>query len=116
MAYATVDELAAALRLTVTANNTAALQRCLDSAAREIDATIDAVPPVAPDPPWTPVGADLALIKSTNILRGVEWWKANDAAWGVLGFAEVGAMKLPRSTFARHAATLIPLKQQWGIG
>ena len=33
MAYATVEELAAALRITVTAANTAALQACLDAAA-----------------------------------------------------------------------------------
>ena len=115
MAYATVDELAAALRLSVTAANTDALQRCLDAAAREIDDVIDRVPAVAPDPPWQPVGDDLALAKSENILRGVEWWKANDAAWGVLGFADTGALRLPRSTFARHAATLLPLKQQWGV-
>jgi hypothetical protein len=116
MAYATVDELAGALRLTVTPGNTAALQRCLDAAAREIDDTVDAFPPVAPDPPWTPAGDDLALVKTVNILRGVEWWKSNDAAFGVMGFADTGALKLPRSTFARHAAELLPVKQQWGIG
>ena len=114
MAYATVEELAAALRLTVTSANTDGLQRCLDVAAREIDNTADRVPPaVPPAAPWS--GDDLALAKSVNILRGVEWWKANDAAWGVLGFADTGALRLPRATFARHAATLLPLKEQWGL-
>jgi len=55
-------------------------------------------------------------LNRVNILRGVEWFKSNDAAWGVLGFDETGAMRLPKSTFARHASTLVPLKEQWGIG
>ena len=46
MAYATVDELAAELRVTVTAANTSRLQSCLDAAAFEInhrmDRTLDA--------------------------------------------------------------------------
>jgi len=55
------------------------------------------------------------LANRVNILRGVEWYKANDAAFGVLGFADTGALRLPKSTFARHASTLLPLKQQWGV-
>ena len=228
MAYATVDELAAALRISVTAANTPVLQSCLDAAALEIDDAIDrrldagAVPAaaylfstatqaadpgpgflrldktsaaaaghlyvdnldadgtaqpgwvdaqtadvvvisdaattgqwqrfdltgpavdktgwfdlpvnrtqVSPTPPTfaqatrlTVVGLrptvlhaqQLALAKRVNVLRGVEWWKSADAAWGVLGFADTGALRLPRATFARHAATLLPLKDQWGIG
>ena len=50
-----------------------------------------------------------------NVLRGVEWWKANDAAFGVIGFDDTGALQAPRDGFARHAATLNPLKQQWGV-
>ena len=46
MAYATVDELAAALRITVTAGNTAQLQSCLDAAAIEIDHAMDRVDPL----------------------------------------------------------------------
>src|SRR5262245_33473079 len=42
MAYATVDDLAAALRVTVTVQNTPTLQSCLDAAAAEINHTIDA--------------------------------------------------------------------------
>jgi len=225
-AYATVDELAGALRIAVTPANTAGLQSCLDAAALEIDDAVDrrldagAVPAVAylfstattaadPGPgylrmdktqasavkhlyvdqvdadgvtlPWVDVTTNdvivvsdpaasgqwqrfdltaptvdktgwydlpvnrtdvsavaptflngarvtviglrptvlgtqqLALAKRVNILRGVEWWKANDAAWGILGFADTGALRLPRATFVRHAATLLPLKQQWGL-
>lgn len=224
MAYATVDELAAALRISVTAGNTAALQSCLDAAALEINSAVD-VPPgslaggrwlystvtAAADPgagylrldkgslpavkklyvdpvdadnvdraaglvtvttddlvdirdyatsvdwaryvvtgaaidhagwievplnydtgsgtlvltqaepvllsglrPSVQIGNRLALAKRVNILRGVEWWKSNDAAWNVLSDVS-GALRLPRNTFARHAAALLPLKQRWGI-
>jgi len=41
MAYATVDELAAELRVTVTAANTSRLQSCLDAAAFEINHRMD---------------------------------------------------------------------------
>jgi hypothetical protein len=79
---------------------------CHDAAANEIDDAVDRVDPIPPDDP---------LANRVNVLRGVEWWKANDAAFGVLGFDEAGALQLPRSTFARHAYTLMPLKQQYGI-
>jgi hypothetical protein len=111
MAYATIDELAAALRVTVTAANQATLQACLDAAAAEIDHAIDWITApthpieLPPDP----------LLNRTNVLRGVEWFKSNDAAFGVIGFADTGALQAPRNTFARHAATLIVLKQQWGV-
>jgi len=43
VAYATVQELAAALRVRVTTENTPTLQACLDAAAAEIDHDIDRV-------------------------------------------------------------------------
>jgi len=110
MAYATVEELAGALRVSVTAGNTEALQACLDAAAVEIDHTISleagSVNPAVDSP----------LANRVNILRGVEWWKANDAAFGVIGFDDTGALQAPRNGFRRHAATLIPLKVRWGVG
>ena len=54
-------------------------------------------------------------LNRVNILRGVEWWKANDAAFGVIGFDETGALQAPRDTFARHGRALVPLKQQFGV-
>lgn len=108
MAYATVDELAASLRIRVTPENTEALQACLDAAAQEIDHDVDR----AVD---NPLDIDDALAKRVNILRAVEWWKANDAAFGVIGFDQTGALQAPRDGFNRHAFTLTPLKQQWGI-
>jgi hypothetical protein len=111
MAYATVDELAAALRITVTAGNTESLQTCLNAAAQEIDNALDRDPNVTPDPidPADP------LLNRVNILRGVEWFKANDAAFGVLGFDQTGAVRTPRNSFARHAVALLSLKQQFGV-
>jgi hypothetical protein len=227
MAYATVDELAAALRITVTPTNTAALQRCLDAAALEIDTAIDRRPAdVVPSATWAfsastattnpgtgmlglnkaslaavteihlnnldhdgvdrsagialvspvsrlfvqePTGEwaemtvtgppvnntgwftipatttetsttvpsftggellivravspspllakEMALAKSANIRRGVEWWKANDAARDLIvtpGSPPPGAGK--RTVVGHAAADLLPLKQQWGIG
>jgi hypothetical protein len=107
VAYATVEELAAALRVTVTPANQAGLQACLVAAAVEIDAAVDTVDPIDPDDP---------LANRVNILRGVEWYKSNDAAFGVIGTADTGALTAPKSGFARHQATLIPLEQQFGVG
>jgi hypothetical protein len=108
VAYATVDELAAALRVTVTAANQDMLTACLDAAAAEIDHAVDRLD-TDPLPPADP------LANRVNVLRGVEWFKSNDAAFGVIGFADTGALQAPKNTFARHAATLVVLKQQWGV-
>ena len=115
MAYAEVDDLAAALRVRVTPENTPALQACLDAAAAEIDHDVDWKDPT--ETPHYPEGDQrLALLGRTNIVRGVEWWKANDAAFGVIGYSEVsGALQAPRDGFARHAVTLTPCKQRWGL-
>ena len=106
MAYCTPDELAAALRITVTGANTAQLTSCIDAAATEIDHALARTEPL-PD-------GD-ALANRVNVVRAVEWWKANDAAFGVLGFDQIGALQVPRNGFRRHAAALVPLKQAWGI-
>lgn len=112
MAYATIDELASALNKRVTPENTQALQVCLDAAAREIDHEVDWAfgvdqPIVYPD--------DQALLNRVNIVRGVEWWKAQDAAFGVVGFDQTGALRAPSDAFRRHAQALVPLKQQWPV-
>lgn len=107
MAYATIDELAAALRIQVTAANQEGLQTCLDAAAIEIDDALDRT---------TPLEVSNPLANRVNILRGVEWFKANDAAFGVLGVSDTGTLTAPRNTMRRHAIALLPLKQQYGIG
>lgn len=110
-AYATIEELAAALRITVTAANTSTLEACLEAAVVEIDDAIDAVPEAVPS--WSE--QQLALLNRVNVLRGVEWFKANDAAFGVLGFDQTGAVRIPKASFTRHALTLLPLKEQFGV-
>jgi hypothetical protein len=106
MAYATVDELASALRVRVTPENTDTLQACLDAAAVEIDHYIDAAEVVSPGDP---------LANRVNVLRGVQWWKANDVAFGVGGVPESGTLYAPKDGFAAHGRTLVPLKQKFGV-
>jgi len=58
---------------------------------------------------------ELALANRVNIARGVEWFKAQDAAFGVIGSDQTGTLTAPRDGFNRHAYALSPLKRQWGI-
>jgi hypothetical protein len=115
VAYATTDELARALRIRVTPENIDGLQACLDAAVAEIDHYVDwiLVPTQQIVEPDTPA-AD-ALLNRVNLVRAVEWYKSNDAAFGVIGFDETGALKAPRDGFSRHAYALTPLKQRWGL-
>lgn len=108
-AYATVEQLAAALRITVTAANTDQLVLCLEAAAQEINDAIDSLDPPDYTEPWIP------LVNRVNVLRGVEWFKANDAAFGILGFDQTGAVRIPKASFTRHALTLLPVKEQFGV-
>jgi hypothetical protein len=108
MAYATADQLAAALEIRVTATNTELLEACLEAAAAEIDHTLDRID-VLDDPPPD-------LVVRTNVNRAVEWYKAPAAYNGGVGFDQTGVLTAPASGFERHAAALVPLKQQWGIG
>jgi hypothetical protein len=102
VAYATAAELADALRVALTAANQDALEACLDAAAVEIDAAVSG-----------PLPAD-GLLNRVNVLRGVEWWKANDAAFGAP--AGGGApLLVPPSSFAKLSATLTPLKTEYGV-
>lgn len=109
MSYATPDELAAALRITRrTPDVDAQLQACLDAATAEIDHDLDR----ADDDP-VPEGD--ALTNRVCLVRAVEWWKSNDAAFGVIGFDQTGSLQVPRDGFSRHAYALTPLKKSWGI-
>jgi hypothetical protein len=105
-AYATVDQLADALEIRVTDDNTDALQDCLDAAATEIDHFMEGEPIDAPPQ---------AIIVRTNVNRAVEWYKAPAAYAGGVGFVETGAMTAPQSGFERHSAALLPLKAHWGV-
>lgn len=108
MAYATADELAEALRIKVTAENTALLTACLEAAVDEIDGYLDLID-LLPDPPPESV-------VRCNVNRAVEWFKAADTANGGVGFDQVGTLPVPPGDgFARHALTIRRYKQQWGV-
>lgn len=107
MSYGTPEELAAAMHTRVTADNVDWLQVCLDAATDEIDADLDRGESfeLPPPPP----------VHTTCIARAVEWWKANDAAFGVIGYAETGALRAPSDSFNRHRTVIAPYKLAWGL-
>lgn len=107
MAYATVEQLAAALRIGVTAANTASLQNKVDAASDVADQVMDRVEALSEPYP--------ASVVEFTINYGVELWKAADAAFGVIGFAETGALHVSNDTTARLANLLMPYKQRWAI-
>jgi len=96
---------------TIPADYTGGTLSLTDGAVYELGATTPEPPP--PEP--TPNVAGNPLANRVNILRGVEWWKANDAAFGVIGFDQTGPLQAPRDGFNRHRYTLTPLKEGWGI-
>ena len=111
MAYVTIDELAAAVRTRVTPASTPVLERCAAAASEEIDHYLDLQPA-----PAHPIEAPYpALVVTVALARATEWYKANDAALGVLGYNDTGTLTPPASTFDRHAAILVPLVDAWGI-
>ena len=109
MAYATVDDLADALHLRVTPENQTALQRALDAAAVEVDQDLDRPPELPlPDPPPP-------AIVHANIALAVEAFKMPDAAFGILGFDDTGAVRAAKDTVPRYWSLLTPYKIGWGI-
>jgi hypothetical protein len=86
-----------------------------DTSGTALDLVADTLLTLAVLRPTALLTHQLALANRVNVLRGVEWYKANDAAFGVIGFDQTGALQAPRDGFNRHAYTLTPLKQQWGV-
>lgn len=90
-------------------------ERCLNAATSEIDAWLfGSAPP--PDPkPWSI--ADQDLVKQKCVARAVEHWKAGDAAFGAIGYSDIGVMRAPRESFLRHALDIVHLKtiEGWGF-
>lgn len=114
MPYATPEEVAFALHLAKAPTGIAleAMEACINAAEAELDAWVDW--PEAPDPDsWTE--GQMALANRVTVLRAVEWWKANDAAFGLIGSAELGQLRAPRDGFDRHRLTTWSLKKQWGV-
>ena len=106
MAYATAAQLAEALEIRATTENSGLLGDCLDAAAAEIDHFLEGAPMVSPPPP---------LVVRTNVNRAVEWFKAPATYNGGVGYEATGVLAAPTSGFERHAAALLPYKQHWGI-
>ena len=104
--YATAAELADALHTRVTPTNEPTLQSCVDAASQEADHWLDTDVPQTHTP---------ALLHVVVLARAVEWAKANDAAFGIIGYADIGALRAPRDGFGRHASALLPMKVGWGI-
>lgn len=109
MAYATVEQLAAALRVAVTVKNQDWLQQSVDAAAAVVDHLIDrpADEPLPVPPP--------ALATTENVAIAIEIYKANDAAFGAVGFDNIGVLSVPGDVYGRHANALLPLKILHGI-
>lgn len=106
--YASPDDLAAALRVQSSPKNADLLAKSVAAASAEIDHQCgrDVTDPIPVDDP---------LAHMVCIARGVEWFKANDAAYGVVGFDATGVLAAPRDGFSRHAANLIPLTRTFGV-
>jgi hypothetical protein len=108
VSYATPEQLAEALETRVTDANRELLQACLDAAASEVDHFLDRREPLpVPTPPE---------VVRANVNRAVEWFKAPATYNGGVGFADTGVLDAPGSGFERHGASIIGLKQAWGIG
>jgi len=115
MAYCTIDDLAAVLRIRVTAANTPFLQRCVDAAAQEIDVGHDRFPddPPGTNPPIPPAPDSPPLVASDNVFRAVQWFKASDVALGGGGYSETGLLTAPAMPFVPTSER--PYRQQWGL-
>jgi len=109
MPYATAAELAAALRVRVTAENQDLLDACLSAAAEEVDSYLDRGSTPLPDP--VP-----ASVSRCNVNRAVEWFKASDLFNGSVGTDQTGVLTPPPGDgFARHGLSIRPFQLRWGI-
>ena len=109
--FATVSELARILKIrTPTAEQESALERVLIAASGEVNSEIDLADAS------TLSGWQLALAAQVTLERGAELWKLQEVQFGIVMGSEFGATHMARNTWDKHAYTLAPLKEQWGIG
>lgn len=107
MAYADAAKLAAKLK--VNANTQAEdLNRVLNAATLEIDSEIGG-------PLVSPSEEELALLESVCLARAQDLWLVEGMPIGVIGLGGETPLLSPRDSWQRHANTLAPLKQSWGI-
>ena len=113
-------DLAWALHGNVTPSTEDQYQRCLDAADAECLTIVDPYDDGSSSGGCAPVGwwpippGGQALYDSIVLQRSVEWWKANDAAFGAIGTTGQGLMA-PTGGIDRLALALYPVKQQWGL-
>jgi hypothetical protein len=84
-------------------------RRVLDAAAAEIDSYLG---PAAPfEEPYP------ALVVEVNLERAVEHWKQEQSPFGIVVLGgETAPSYSSRSSWRRHANTLLPLKTSFGVG
>lgn len=104
-AYATVDDLAAILKVNVN-NNREALERVLATARYEIDSELGRAEAFVTPP-------DLAI--EVNIERAVEHWQQAQSPFGIIGLGADTPLLTARDSWERHAHKLAPLKETWGL-
>ncbi len=102
--FAEASELATILQVNAT-SNADALDRVLQAAAGEI---------VSETGRNDFSGWELQLVAQVNLARAEELWKQMKVPWGVID-SEFGTTRIARDTFERHALSLAPLKQEWGV-
>jgi hypothetical protein len=112
--FATVDELARILKLGVrgplTEDQEEALQRVLMTAAGEIRHEIDLADDTSLDA-W-----ELDLCTQVNLDRAADLWRHTESQPGILGVVdEASQPTFGRYSWARYAARLSPIKDQWGV-
>jgi hypothetical protein len=115
MAYATVDEMKPKVlqgNQAADAYQTAEMQRCLDSATAEIDWWL----PVNVDyPAPDPVGPSGQLVKQVCLARAVELYTEARTGFGIVPITTDVSIITSQETWRRHALTLMPVKQRFGI-
>ena len=113
--YATVDELKPKVlqgNQTPDAYQTAEMQRCLDSASAEIDWW---VPVNADYPAPAPASPGGQLIKQVCLARAVELYNEAWRGFGVVPVATDLSIVTSQETWRRHALTLMPVRQRFGV-
>jgi hypothetical protein len=110
-AYASISELARILKIRVpSTEQEAAMSRVLAAAAGEINAEIDLAADVELE------GWQVALAAQVNLQRAEELWHLQEVPLGLAGLgSEFGATHMARNSWDKHAYTLAPLKDQWGL-
>lgn len=104
--YASVDELAALLRVKVSDRH-AALRRVLETAAAEIDAELGLT---------EPYGSPPSLVIEVSLERAVEHWRQMQSPFGIIGLmGDQTTAYSARDSWDRHALKLAPLKAIWGL-